>query len=127
MQCYSIKIPKIVNELFDNTSYELNVDVTQKVKVSIDANVFTPSDYIVSVLSIADGKFRLSIMSPSGASPKTVVVTRDIMSDGTLTLNVLYYGLIKTEHLRALASCARDYGCSTITVNRDVLTTINSW
>ena len=126
MNDYSIQLPRTVSSLFEGTDYALGCDVPC---VNVDVELFSAPTchYIERSDTTADGRTRVSVCSPGDCAAKTAVVSRVLNTDGTLTLDVAYYGNLKVDHLRALGGYARDYGCSTVTVRRTMLETVTEW
>ena len=127
MDRYSINLPRPVGKLFEDVTSDLVKDGKKGTDVCVDVDIFTPTHFTVEIVSSVDGNTRLIIESPTQSTPKTVIVTRELNKDDTLTLNVLHYGLLDVEHLRALSGCAREYGCDTMSVSSEVITDVGAW
>lgn len=120
MNEYSINLPKSDDMLFQYLGER------QDAKACVSSSLGSQTNYTVKVVSVSGSRMHISICTPRGDHSKTVSVERRLINN-TLVLDVLYYGTLDVNQVRALCACARNYGCDRITIGRDSLSSVGSW
>lgn len=95
-------------------------------KTRLVSSVFSHTDYSARIASTGGGKTRIEILSPVGEHSKTVSVER-VMYDSGLGLDIIYYGELDVNQLRALGACAVQYGCDHMYVGTECIHDVTSW